>query len=170
MMTSFKKLSVLLCLVLAVPAITHAAESPLNEVEGGSSSALGFGTGNSTAFSINVGYSRLVLPEFLEIGTNSGFSTSGGTSFLALRVGPTFDLPIDSTGIRNAVYLRALGGISYTNSGAGSTNFAYEFQIGKRFEILHDILWKPAFDMSGIAATGANPYFMLIPVQFAFAF
>jgi hypothetical protein len=156
----------------------QAAEMPMNELEGSSNAILTFGTNANTTFSLAAGYSR-ALNEMFQGSIILAFADSsrpvGNVKALVAEIGPTFNLALDNTGIRNAVYLRATGGIAYaSDSSSGtsvsSTNFAYAVELGKRFELWSVVSWKPAFNVSGTTATGANPLFAFIPAQFAFTF
>lgn len=146
----------------------QAEESVMNELQGSTTAALSFGSGYTTSFGVAVGYSRTFM-DMLQ-GTFLGvLSTGGGTTFLNLEVGPTFDLAIDNTGIRNAVFLTAAGGIQYMNNG-GTTNFAYTVALGKRFALCNVISWNPQFTMSGATVSGSNPQFALVPISLSFLF
>lgn len=160
--------------------MTHAqaADLPMNELEGGSSAALAFGTGADTTFTINAGYSR-TLNDMFQGSLVAGFDIIslpvGSAKALVVKIGPTFNLALDNNGIKGAIYVRLLAGIAYsTDSSSGtsvsSTNFAYEGQIGKRFELWSNVFWKPAFDISGTTMSGANPLYAFIPAQFSFLF
>ena len=150
-------------------ASVHAAENPMNEIGASTSSALTFGTGYTTTFNIAVDYSRTLM-DMLQATVVGGFATGGGTSILNLQAGPTFDLALDNTGIRNAVFLRATGGIAYTNASGGSTNFAYGVSVGKRTELFNAISWDPTFGIACVTSTGSNAQFQLIPIAMSFIF
>ena len=155
-----------------------AAENPMNEVGAATSSSLTFGTGANTTFTLSADYSRTMM-DMLQATVVAGFAMAslpvGSAKVITAQVGPTFDYALDSTGIRNAVYLRALGGLAYaSNSATGtsvsSTNFAYTLEVGKRFELFSVVSWDPAFNMTGTTATGANPVYAFVPVQLSFIF
>ena len=169
--------SAALLLVLGHATVSHAMD-PLNELESSSSSAFMFGSGTNTTFGIGAGYSREIIPMIQASGLANFNITSypvGSMTSLTGKIGPTLNYACDDTGIRNAFYLRLLAGLaigSNSTTGTGSTtvNFAYTVQVGKRFEIVSNLFWKPAVDMSGTTATGTNPVFSIIPAQFAFMF
>jgi hypothetical protein len=184
---SIKK-SVLLALtagVFAWGSQAHAASTmlrttsdPLNELESGSGSALIFGSGTNTTFSLTAGYSRLFLENVQgTVVANLGVlsQTVGSLFNLGVRVGPTINYSLGGGGLKDAFYLRLLAGLAYgSNSTTGRTvsgfDFAYGVEIGKRFEIFPSVFWKPAFGMNGTTATGTNPIFSIIPIQFSFFF
>lgn len=140
----------------------------------GNNAALTFGSGVDTAFAMDLSYSRSLV-DFLAATFEGDFYTQSGATLMFLKAGPTINIAIDSTGIRNAVYFRALGGIAYAHGSSGSfsassTYFAYKLELGKRFELWHGIAWKPAFNMTGYTATGNNPLFAVVPLQFSVVF
>jgi hypothetical protein len=150
-------------------------DNPMNELEGSTRSALTFGSDQPTKFNIGAGYSRTLM-DILQATGEITFNVDSETTDLDLRVGPTFNLAMDDTGIRNAIYLSALGGIKLVRTDAATdTHFAYKGALGKRFEIWKDIAWKPEFNMTGTTAKDSageteKPSFALVPVQFAFTF
>jgi hypothetical protein len=150
------------------------ADDVMNELTGGTASALTFGSNQTTAFAINAGYSRTLMANMIQ-GTFYGtLATAGGTTAFQLMVGPTFDLPIDNTGLHNAVFLRAVGGLFWTNSAALSTSstsaFAYNVAIGKRFELFSVVHWNPEFSVSGQTISGSNPTWSFTPISLSFLF
>jgi hypothetical protein len=176
-----------LCFLAAASALivmtsqARAEDSPANELDfglgavtvlgvgAGNSAALTFGSGVDTAFAMDLSYSRS-LADFVAATFEGDFYTQSSATIMFLKVGPTFNISIDSTGIRNAVYFRALGGMALTHFVSSTVYFAYKLELGKRFELVHGLAWKPAFNMTGYTATGNNPLFAFVPLQFSFVF
>jgi hypothetical protein len=162
-------------LIASSAARASATGTPMNEVEGFTRSLLEFGSGKNTKFSIGAGYSRTLM-EILQGTTEVAFSVESGLLTLEALVGPTLNLAIDDTGIRNSVYLALLGGIELDRlspSGGTSTthtHFAYKIALGKRFEFWPEIAWKPEFFVAGTAGAGKLPVYTFVPAQFAFTF
>jgi hypothetical protein len=160
----------ILCLAAAVPQLAAAAEEPRHEIEGNTHAVLSFSKGSDTIFQLGAGYSHLYYG-WLQATTLAELQTGGGATGWSLAVGPTFNYAIGDGGISNAVYLTTAGGIEWNNlAGSGSSTFAYHVELGKRFELVHGVAWKPAFIVSGVTETGSNPQFRLVPVQFSFHF
>lgn len=157
--------------LLAPSTGAQAAESLNHEVEGTSSSALFFGSGFDSTFSISAGYSHTLL-DFLQASSRASFFITDGARSLSLRVGPTLNYAIDETGLANAFYLSALGGIATfdTSTTDARTRFAYLAEVGKRFTLVSHVAWKPAFQMSGTTGDGSDPAFALIPLQISVLF
>src|SRR5690606_23278484 len=102
----------------------------------------------------------------LEYAKASG-ATSGITA-IALLAGPTFNFPFTDD-ISDAFFLFGGAGFTYASTGSASaTEFTFGFAIGKRFEIVDHVCYRPNFGM--VKVSGVDPTFNVTPLAFSFVF
>jgi hypothetical protein len=154
----------------------HLEDYPLNEVEAGANARLTFQSA-ANSFTGNLGYSRF-MNDLFQATASTDFATIGGSTAFNVLLGPTFNHPLDHTGLRNALYARAQAGVAYQNVGGSfanlvatnGTSLGYRLEGGKRFELLHQFTFKPAIRLDGTTASGTSPSFLLIPIQLSLLF
>ncbi len=151
----------------------------------------GFWFGNSGR---GVGYGRTLLP-WLQFSARALLDVYGdsdsapGSSRVTATAGPIIDIPTDERGEASAFFIYLGAGIDsqsissftvpgtlYYTGGASSKNFAYAFEIGKRFYVLHNVSWRPTLGAGGhtgfdLASNGtAHPALSIVPLALSILF
>lgn len=142
-----------------------------------------------------ISYGR-VLTSFLEINLKVVFDTyastvqaPGGTKF-TVTLGPIFNFPVDDQGIANAFFVSLGAGIGYQRVNSFSfpgtlfetpavveTDFAYDFEVGKRFSLLPNVSYSPTLFVMGSSGTDIyndylvhHPGYGALPVRVSILF
>jgi hypothetical protein len=181
-----------LALLVAMGSSAKAEEvHPSWEFSGGTGSAFtnssisdsqsGMAGQSTRSFTINGEAAYFVAPQ-VEVGVNLtilAFNASASTSsvFTAM-VGPTYNFCED---VSNSFYAKAYIGLGEFYNGTLGPNFSkvsYEFAVGKRFEIIPHVTYKPEIAYIGTGSgtlvtdgdVPATHNWAVIPFQFALLF
>jgi hypothetical protein len=155
---------------IAETTSTTTVTQPMHELFGGTNAALTFN--NGTEISVSGGYNYSVFPP-LQVGVKAGYTyskASGATvstnALLALGV-VTLNIPF-TTDFADAFFVNGAAGINYAKAGVSTTDFAFEFNAGKRFLIVPSVTYRPSVGIQKVGS--ADLTIVVTPVEFSFWF
>lgn len=142
---------------------TKAHMNPRHEFTGGTNSVFKFFGGN-TNIGINLGYEYFILPEYsLQVGYNTDFSYEDNNGVSATNWTNIFNFRYNfqqlfDMGLMNAFFADAGIGFKLVNRPilGTDTNFAYEFGVGKRFQIGSNISYIPRIFLQKISGSSVT--------------
>jgi hypothetical protein len=159
-----------LYLVFFCISVTANAEFPRSEVLlNGMQASLKAGTG--TALSVTAGYNFTIL-KMLQIGFSgdvlyTNVANIPATTFDIL-VGPTLNIPLKDDDFENAIFIDAMAGMEIQTVGLISpTWFIAQANLGKRFEIIKDLSYRPDI---GVQVINGAWSFVVRALAFSFMF
>jgi len=147
----------------------HGKPPHFHEVLFGTSGALSLVSG-TTSLVVTGAYNYLVSPG-IQIGLRPTFSylEAGNTSIttIILLGGVTLNFPFYAN-LQRAFFIFGGAGFSHTSVIISSTDFTFQINVGKRWEIVEHFTFRPTV---GFSKTGsANVVFNIVPLAFSVIF
>jgi hypothetical protein len=99
-------------------------------------------------FGASVGYMRLLMPN-IQVGLRGNFGTAAANAFVAWNAMVWADYNLDEK-LNDSIFIGLGAGVS-----GGPIVFNAAAEVGKRFELLHNLTWRPTLEVThAFTATG----------------